>query len=120
MSGPTMLTRPWKCSAYFDQLEQGTKILREKKRTKKKKKWGKWIELSLDFILLHSNTITEFLIPFFFWKKWTMRVILRPWSWGALRSPCTSQGLTVGMLPQLPLPARVMSYCQSRLAVGTG
>lgn len=109
MSGPAALTGPRKRFDSFDQLEEGTKILRRKKK-KKKKRSGRngynpaWI---LSFF-------------FFFWKKVPMKVIVRPWSWGALRGPCASQGLTVGMLAQLPPPARITSYCQSRLTVGTG
>lgn len=84
-------------------------MLRKGKNSEKKKKWEEWIQPILASI------------PFFFsWKKVPMKVILRPWSWGPLRGLCASQGLTVGMLAQLPPPARVTSYCQSRLAVGTG
>ena len=38
MSGPAVLTGPRKCFDSFDQLEEGTKILRRKKNSKKKKK----------------------------------------------------------------------------------
>lgn len=109
MSGPAALTGPRKRFDSFDQLEEGTKILRRRKKKKKKE--------------VGEMDITQpgfYPFFFFFWKKVPMKVILRPWSWGALRGPFASQGLTVGMLTQLPPPARITSYCQSRLTVGTG
>lgn len=85
-------------------------MLRKGKNSEKKKKSGR-----------NGYNPSWLLSLFFFsWKKVPMKVILRPWSWGPLRGLCASQGLTVGMLAQLPPPARVTSYCQSRLAVGTG
>ena len=110
MSGPAVLTGPRKCFDSFDQVEEGTKILRRKKNSKKKKKEVGEMDI----------TQPGFYPFFFFWKKVPMKVILRPWSWWALRGLCASQGLTVGRLAQLPPPARVTSYCQSRLTVGTG
>ena len=45
MSGPAALTGPRKCFDSFDQLEEGTKMLRKGKNSeKKKKKWEEWIQ----------------------------------------------------------------------------
>lgn len=60
MSGPAALTGPRKCFDSFDQLEEGTKMLRKGKNSEKKKKSGRngynpsWL-LSLFFFFLEEG-----------------------------------------------------------------